>query len=109
MHPYDALGLSRVINADGTKTVLGGSLIPPEVVAAMAAGAERYVDLPALERATGKRIATLLGSPAIEDRPWSAARPPAWRWRRRPASPGPTPSVSAPSPIWTGQGRRTRW
>jgi L-seryl-tRNA(Ser) seleniumtransferase len=67
VHPYEALGLSRIINADGTKTVLGGSLMPPEVVAAMAAGAERYVDLPALERATGKRIATLLGSPAIED------------------------------------------
>jgi L-seryl-tRNA(Ser) seleniumtransferase len=67
VHPYDALGLARIINADGTKTVLGGSLMPPEVVAAMRAAAERYVDLPALERAAGRRIATLIGSPAIED------------------------------------------
>ena len=67
MHPYEALGLSRIINADGTKTVLGGSVMPPEVVAAMVAAAGRYVDLPALERAAGRRIAALIGSPAVED------------------------------------------
>jgi L-seryl-tRNA(Ser) seleniumtransferase len=67
VHPYEALGLNRIINADGTKTVLGGSVMPPEVVASMVAGAGRYVDLPALERAAGKRIAALIGSPAVED------------------------------------------
>ena len=41
--------------------------MPPEVVAAMVAAAGRYVDLPALERAAGRRIAALIGSPAIED------------------------------------------
>ena len=31
---YDALGVTRLINAAGTMTALGGSLMPPEVIAA---------------------------------------------------------------------------
>ena len=33
---YEALGVRHVINATGTVTVLGGSVMPPEVVAAWA-------------------------------------------------------------------------
>lgn len=38
------LGLRPVINAAATLTALGGSLMPPEVVDAMAAGAGHFVD-----------------------------------------------------------------
>lgn len=67
MNLYQELGLKQVINAEGTKTVLGGSLMPPEVLEAMREAAGWYVDLPPLHRAAGRRIAALIGSPAIED------------------------------------------
>src|SRR5436309_14334352 len=67
MNPYHALGLRTVINADGMKTRLGGSLMPPEVMAAMRQAGGYYVDLMELRRAAGRRIADLIGSPAIED------------------------------------------
>ena len=34
---YESLGVQRIINATGTVTILGGSLMPPEVIAAMRA------------------------------------------------------------------------
>jgi L-seryl-tRNA(Ser) seleniumtransferase len=55
----ESLGLRPVINAAATLTKLGGSLMPPEVVAAMAEGARHFVELPALQRAVGARIAEL--------------------------------------------------
>jgi L-seryl-tRNA(Ser) seleniumtransferase len=55
----DELGLRPVINAAATLTRLGGSLMPPPVVEAMAAGARTFVDVPALQRAVGRRIAEL--------------------------------------------------
>ena len=64
---YQDLGVRHVINAEGTKTVLGGSLMSPEVLEAMREAAGWYVDLPDLHRKAGRRIAELLGSPAIED------------------------------------------
>ena len=67
MNPYHALGLRTVINADGMKTRLGGSLMPPEVLEAMRQAGGCYVDLMDLHRAAGGRIAQLIGSPAIED------------------------------------------
>jgi L-seryl-tRNA(Ser) seleniumtransferase len=48
-----------VVNAAATLTKLGGSLMPPEVVAAMAEGARSFVDLPGLQRAVAARIAEL--------------------------------------------------
>ena len=39
MDIYDELGVRKVINGLATVTVLGGSVIPPEVVAAMAEAA----------------------------------------------------------------------
>jgi L-seryl-tRNA(Ser) seleniumtransferase len=55
----DELGLRPVINASATLTRLGGSLMPPPVVEAMVAGARAFVDVPALQRAVGRRIAEL--------------------------------------------------
>jgi uncharacterized pyridoxal phosphate-dependent enzyme len=60
---YRELGVTPVINGEGTMTYLGGSLIPPEVEQVMAAAARHYVDIPALEVAAGKRIAQVLKLP----------------------------------------------
>ncbi|MBI3973049.1 MAG: aminotransferase class V-fold PLP-dependent enzyme [Chloroflexi bacterium] len=67
MNPYQELGLRTVINADGMKTRLGGSLMPPEVLEVMRRAGGNYVELPELHRAAGRKVAQLLGSPAIED------------------------------------------
>jgi uncharacterized pyridoxal phosphate-dependent enzyme len=56
---YDDLGVRRVINASATLTRLGGSLMPPPVVAAMNEAATAFIDLPELQRRVGERIAEL--------------------------------------------------
>jgi L-seryl-tRNA(Ser) seleniumtransferase len=56
---YETLGVRRVINASATLTRLGGSLMPPPVVAAMAEASEAFIDLPELQRKVGERIAEL--------------------------------------------------
>src|SRR5262245_24999674 len=61
---YRELGLRSLINAAGTYTALGGSLMPPEVVEAMAAAARQFVSLTELHAAVGKQIAELLGCEA---------------------------------------------
>ncbi|RZU12501.1 L-seryl-tRNA(Ser) seleniumtransferase [Kribbella rubisoli] len=53
------LGVRAVINANATVTVLGGSLMPPPVVQAMADAATRFVDLPELHVRVGQRLAEL--------------------------------------------------
>ncbi|MGH9469498.1 MAG: aminotransferase class V-fold PLP-dependent enzyme [Terriglobia bacterium] len=60
---YEDLGVTTVINGQGTMTMLGGSLIPPEVEAAMQAAARHYVSIPDLEVAAGKKIAQILKLP----------------------------------------------
>jgi L-seryl-tRNA(Ser) seleniumtransferase len=57
---YKELGVKTMINAWGTITMIGGSLIPPEAVAAMNAAAQHYVSIPELLEATGDRIAKML-------------------------------------------------
>ena len=59
MRYYERLGVRRVINADATLTRLGGSLMPPPVLAAMADAAGSFVDLFELQAAVGRRIAEL--------------------------------------------------
>lgn len=54
-----SLGLRPVINAAATLTRLGGSVMPPEVVVAMSEGARSHLDLLALQRAVGARLAKL--------------------------------------------------
>lgn len=56
---YADLGLRPVINAAATLTRLGGSLMPPVVIAAMTEAAGNFVDLHELQRRVGERIAAL--------------------------------------------------
>ena len=56
---YKRLGLRPIINAAGTYTHLGGSLMPAEVIEAMNDAARGYVPIRDLTKATGERIAQL--------------------------------------------------
>ncbi|MGE5193005.1 MAG: aminotransferase class V-fold PLP-dependent enzyme [Deltaproteobacteria bacterium] len=58
---YELLGVQPILNAAGTITALGGSLMPPEVVAAWNAAAKQFVPLAELQDRVGDRIARLLG------------------------------------------------
>src|SRR5437588_4392511 len=60
---YEELGVTTVINGQGTMTVLGGSLMRPEVEAAMALAGRHFVSIPELEVAAGRRIAEMLKLP----------------------------------------------
>jgi L-seryl-tRNA(Ser) seleniumtransferase len=62
-NPYQELGVATVINAQGTMTMLGGSLIHPEVEAVMALASRHFVSIPELEIAAGQRIAQMLKLP----------------------------------------------
>jgi L-seryl-tRNA(Ser) seleniumtransferase len=57
MDIYDELGVRKVINGLATVTVLGGSLMPPEVTAAMAEAAGHFVEIDELQAKAGQRIA----------------------------------------------------
>ena len=60
---YEELGVTTVINGQGTMTILGGSLMRTEVEAVMALGSLHFVSVPELEVAAGKRIAEMLKLP----------------------------------------------
>jgi uncharacterized pyridoxal phosphate-dependent enzyme len=62
-NPYEELGVPTVINCEGTMTVLGGSLLRPELEAVMAMAGRHFVSIPDLEVAAGKRIAEMLKLP----------------------------------------------
>jgi uncharacterized pyridoxal phosphate-dependent enzyme len=62
-NPYDELGVTTVINCEGTMTMLGGSVLRPELEAVMAMGGRHFVSIPELEVAAGKRIAEMLKLP----------------------------------------------
>jgi len=62
-NPYDELGVTTVINCEGTMTMLGGSLLRPELEAVMAMAGRHFVSIPELEVAAGKRIAEMLKLP----------------------------------------------
>lgn len=59
MTDYQSLGVRPLINACATMTKYGGSLMPPEVLAAMNEAAKSFVDLQHLQRRVGERIAEL--------------------------------------------------
>ncbi|HUQ95440.1 MAG TPA: aminotransferase class V-fold PLP-dependent enzyme [Bryobacteraceae bacterium] len=61
---YERLGVKPVINGMGTVTVLGGSLMPPEVIRAMDDAAQHFVHLPDLQKKAGIRLAEMLKVPA---------------------------------------------
>src|SRR6266487_3187847 len=62
-NPYEELGLTTVINCEGTMTMLGGSLPHPELEAVMMQAGRHFVSMPELEVAAGKRIAQMLKLP----------------------------------------------
>ena len=56
---YRSIGVRPLINARGTFTIISGSLMLPEVRAAMTAAAQQYVHLDELAEAVGARLAEL--------------------------------------------------
>ena len=62
-NPYEELGLTTVINCQGTMTMLGGSVLRPELEAVMAMAGRHFVSIPDLEVAAGKRITEMLKLP----------------------------------------------
>jgi uncharacterized pyridoxal phosphate-dependent enzyme len=62
-NPYEELGVKTVINCEGTMTVLGGSILRPELEAVMAQAGRHFVRIVELEAAAGKRIAEMLKLP----------------------------------------------
>src|ERR1700743_2841849 len=61
---YEELGITPLININGTVTVIGGSLMAPEVMELMRQGNEHFVAIDELETAAGKFIAKLCKLPA---------------------------------------------
>lgn len=62
-NPYNELGVTTVINCEGTMTMLGGSLPHPELEAVMTMAGRHFVSIPELEVAAGNRIAEMLKLP----------------------------------------------
>ena len=62
--PYANLGVRRRINAAGALTRLGGAVMAPEVVEAMAAASRASVDIGELQDAASQRIAEATGAEA---------------------------------------------
>jgi len=61
---FEELGVKKIINAAGTMTELGGSLMSPEVLEVMASASRSFVDMHELHLAAGRRIADYVGVPA---------------------------------------------
>ena len=64
MSIYDTLNVRTVINCTGTFTRLGGTLMAPEVTAAMVEASKSFIVLEELQYAAGKFIAGLTGAEA---------------------------------------------
>src|SRR5215468_2297809 len=61
---YAELGVTPLVNINGTLTVIGGSVMKPEVMELIRRGNEHFVLIDELEIAAGKFIARLCKSPA---------------------------------------------
>jgi L-seryl-tRNA(Ser) seleniumtransferase len=61
---YAELGVTPLVNINGTLTVIGGSVMKPEVVELIRRGNEHFVLIDELEIAAGKFIAKICKSPA---------------------------------------------
>jgi L-seryl-tRNA(Ser) seleniumtransferase len=59
---YQSIGVRPLINARGTFTIISGSLMLPEVRAAIDAASRHFVHLDELMAAVGARLATLTGA-----------------------------------------------
>ena len=102
---YERMGLRTVINGAGAATLVGGTLMRPETVAAMAEASRAFVVMDELNARVGERIAE------VHRRGSRAASPPVpgrrWRSRRPPASPEPIRSGSLAFP--TAPAWRMSW
>ena len=61
---YERFGVRPIINGNGTQTVLGGSIMEPEVAEAMAEASRTMVVLEELNEAAGQLIAEHTGAEA---------------------------------------------
>ena len=61
---YSKLGVTRIINAAGTYTALGGSLMPASVIEAVRIAAGSFVDMHELHTLAGQRIAAMTNNDA---------------------------------------------
>jgi uncharacterized pyridoxal phosphate-dependent enzyme len=61
MDLYDRLGVRKVINAQGSVSKIGGSLMAPEVVNAMVEAGHSYVEISEFLEMAGKHLAKLIG------------------------------------------------
>ena len=61
---YKRLGVKTFINAYGTLTTLSGTLMPAEVVQAMAQASQNFVAIHELQEKVGQRLAELTGAEA---------------------------------------------
>ncbi|MCY3739712.1 MAG: aminotransferase class V-fold PLP-dependent enzyme [Candidatus Poribacteria bacterium] len=57
MSIYKRLGIRTIINGNATLTRRGGSIMPPEVIAAMADASKHFVDIIELQKRVGEEIA----------------------------------------------------
>ena len=64
MYTYERLGVPRVLNASGKMTRLGGSVLAPSVLRAMAEASGAYVELDELKARAGAVIADFTGAEA---------------------------------------------
>ena len=58
---YDRLGVRRVLNAQGSISKIGGSLMAPEVLAAMGEAAQSFVEISEFLDKAGRHLAALIG------------------------------------------------
>lgn len=61
---YESLGVTPIINGTGTFTRLGGTLMPAEVVEAMAQASRQFVAIEELQYRAGQAIAGMVGAEA---------------------------------------------
>ena len=61
---YDRIGVPRIINASGATTAVGGTLMVPEAMAAMAEASQSFVVIKDLNAKVGKAIAAATGAEA---------------------------------------------
>jgi uncharacterized pyridoxal phosphate-dependent enzyme len=61
---YASIGVRPIINCDHVKSVLGGSLVLPEVLRAMESASHSFVQIDELMDAVSARLAALVGSEA---------------------------------------------
>jgi D-glucosaminate-6-phosphate ammonia-lyase len=59
---YNQLGVKRVVNARGHLTLLGGSILPKEVLEALIEANKCFVDMEELQERSGEIIAGILGA-----------------------------------------------